>query len=1082
MTGNYEAFLFAYFTNGGGADAEQVRFAVSAGADPREWTPLRGGDPILVPDVGERGARDPFLVRDVRTGRFHLLATDLRAVPDDDWDRAVRRGSRGILIWHSDDLVDWSGPSLVTVAPKGAGNAWAPKAVWSEERETWLVFFASALYEDGDDRARAAHQRILMTTTDDFERFTPAEVFLDRGHDVIDAAYLEWDGVSYRFSADALTAEPGAASQHVSQEAGSSPLAPDFRPVRQRIGSAEIARGEGPAPFLDLGGDGAYLLIDEFELRGYQLFHSPDPATGEWTRVPDAHLPRAARHGSVLPITREEQRRLLTAFGGASEDAPPLVTITVDDTAPGTDINPDMWGVFFEDINSSADGGLYAELVRNRDFSFSDLDHTGWDALTGWSTQGAVSLEDGAADPGARAVVLAGDDAPAVLVNHGFGGMALRGGAEHDLTVVARASAGQPRLEVRLVGESGERLAQTTLPLPVEDRELTAVLRPTSDARSAVLELHVTGGSARISWVSLFPRDTFRGAPNGMRADLAEAIAELRPRFVRFPGGCVAHGLGLDNVYRWKDTVGPLRERKGDFNLWGYHQSMGIGYFEYFRFCEQLGAEPLPVLAAGVCCQNTPGGQAGYSVEQMEVHVQDVLDLIEYANGPADSRWGAVRAAAGHPEPFGLRYLGIGNEDEQSPLFRDRFARLLDAVRSRHPEIVVVGTVGPFPSGSDYDEGWRIARELGVEIVDEHSYKSPKWYFEHLDRFDSYDRSGPAVYVGEYGSRGNSQLCALAEAAYMMAMERNGDVVRLASYAPLLAKIGDTQWEPDLVYFDNTSLHRTLNYHVQRMHAETPGTRALPVAVHGAPRWGRHLSDRVALAVRAGSGELSVDAASLDHEGGRVEIPAATGAGPLRLPLDVHASDYTLRLDVRLDGGQDGFTVAFGDLDSDYFFEWNFGTWQNRFLVFGTVADGLYDEWTEPLPYSFPAGKSYRLELRVADRGQRIACLVDGVVVHDVTHPGSPEQRISASAVVDDRSGRTIVKLVNATGGELRARVVLASGAEPGGLELATLSAPADAGSPGEPAPSEPETAGREGATWSVPPFSFTTARLRSVR
>ncbi|MDR6611177.1 alpha-L-arabinofuranosidase C-terminal domain-containing protein [Leifsonia sp. 1010] len=1076
MTGYNEALMFAYFANGRDADAEQVRFAVSAGRDPREWTPLRDGKPILVSDVGERGARDPFLVRDSRTGRFHLLATDLRAVPDDDWDRAVRWGSRSILVWHSDDLVNWSGPSLVPVAPDNAGNAWAPKAVWSSAWETWVVFFASALYDEGDDRARAGYQRILMTTTDDFEHFSPAEVFLDRGHDVIDAAYLEFDGVTYRFSADALSAEPAEASQHVSQEAGTSPLDPDFSPVRQRVGAAEIVRGEGPAPFLDLGGDGAYLLIDEFELRGYQLFHAADPATGEWTRVPDAQLPREARHGSVLPITHEEQQRLLAAFS----DAPAHVTITVDDNGPGTPINPDMWGVFFEDINSSADGGLYAELIRNRDFSFTDRDHPDWDALTGWSTRGAVIVDDRAGASGGRAVVVTGDDAPATLTNHGFGGISVRGRVDCDVTIVAQALTGHPQIEVRLVDEGGEPLADAVLALlqPGPERELTTSIRPLSDASTAALEIRVTGGSVRISWVSLFPRDTFRGTDNGMRADLAEAIAELRPRFVRFPGGCVAHGLGLDNVYRWKDTVGPVRRRRGDFNLWGYHQSMGLGYFEYFRFCEQLGAEPLPVVAAGVCCQNTPGGQAGYSSEQMDSYIRDVLDLIEYANGPVDSRWGAVRAAAGHPEPFGLRYLGIGNEDEQSVLFRDRFAKLLDAVRGRHPEITVVGTVGPFPSGSDYDEGWRIARELGVDMVDEHSYKSPKWYFEHLDRFDSYDRSGPAVYVGEYGSRGNTQLCALAEAAYMMAMERNGDIVRLASYAPLLAKIGDTQWEPDLVYFDNTTLHRTLNYHVQRMHAETPGTRALPVTLHGAPRWQRQLSDRVTLAVRAATGQLSVDAARLEHDGGRLDIPAATGTGRLRFPLDVRSADWTLALDARLDGGSDGFTVSFGDLESDYYFEWNFGTWQNRFLVLGTVADGLYDEWTEPLPYTFTDGKTYRLEIRVVARGQHITCLIDGEVVHEVTHPGDPEQRVSATAVVDDRTGTTIVKLVNATGSELQADVVLVSGAEPVERDVVTLSAPPDAGWPRQEAPREPVAQRRGGGALSVPPFSFTTVRL----
>jgi hypothetical protein len=315
MIRQLEAFLFVYFANGDGVDAEQIRFAVSDGRSPVEWSVLADGAPVLTSDVGEGGARDPFVLRDHRTGRFHLLATDLLAVPRGDWDRAVRHGSRSILVWHSDDLVHWSGPAPAPVAPSGAGNAWAPKAVWDDVEQTWLVFFASALYADDDTRERDSHQRILVTRTDDFVTFSPAEVALDPGHDVIDAAFLQVGDVVHRFTADSLSDDPATRSQHVSQEVGSAPSAADFRLVAHEIDTPALRRGEGPAPFKGIDDDGYWLLVDEFELRGYQLFHSDDPGSGSWQHVPGAHLPPGARHGSVIPTTRDERDRLVAAYG-----------------------------------------------------------------------------------------------------------------------------------------------------------------------------------------------------------------------------------------------------------------------------------------------------------------------------------------------------------------------------------------------------------------------------------------------------------------------------------------------------------------------------------------------------------------------------------------------------------------------------------------------------------------------------------------------------------------------------------------------------------------------------------------------
>ena len=337
---------------------------------------------------------------------------------------------------------------------------------------------------------------------------------------------------------------------------------------------------------------------------------------------------------------------------------------------------------------------------------------------------------------------------------------------------------------------------------------------------------------------------------DGSHCHPAQTLADLHPRFVRFPGGCVAHGDGIDNIYDWKGSIGPLEARKPLRNLWGYHQTRGLGYFEYFRFCEDIGAEPLPVLAAGVPCQNSGthshyadncpqgankelmryGQQGGIPMEEMPAYIQDVLDLIEYANGDARRTvWGRKRAEAGHPKPFNLKYIGIGNEDMITEVFEERFAMIYKAVREKHPEITVVGTVGPFYEGTDYAEGWRLATELGVPMVDEHYYVDPGWMIHNQDYYDRYDRTKSKVYLGEYAAhlpgRPNNIETALAEALYLTSVERNADVVEMTSYAPLLAKEGHTQWNPDLIYFNNTEVKPTVGYYTQQMYGQNAGTQ-----------------------------------------------------------------------------------------------------------------------------------------------------------------------------------------------------------------------------------------------------------------
>lgn len=516
----------------------------------------------------------------------------------------------------------------------------------------------------------------------------------------------------------------------------------------------------------------------------------------------------------------------------------PLEAQFVIDASDKKSISDKLIGIFFEDINYAADGGLYAELVQNRDFEYDPSDRRGdknWNATYAWTLKGEGGvLTIGTDEPihsnnPHYAVLQTDGTGNAALQNSGYDGIVMRKGEKYDLSLFARQISGKGgKLRVRVL-DGNRTVAQAVLSAPVVGKwkKATAVLKATSNADRAVLSVEPLGsGQVALDMVSLFPQNTFKGRKNGLRRDLAQALADLKPRFMRFPGGCVAHGDGLHNIYNWKETIGPLEARKPQRNLWGYHQSKGLGYYEYFLFCEDLGCEPLPVLAAGVCCQNSAdrghGQQGGLSMEDMKAYVQDVLDLIEWANGDAKTTvWGRKRAEQGHPKPFNLKYIGIGNEDLISKTFEERYLMLIRAVKEKYPDIVVCGTVGPWCEGSDYERGWQLADEHHIDMVDEHYYQSPGWFIYHQDYYDHYDRGASKVYLGEYAAhapgRPSNIETALCEAMHICGMERNGDVVEMSSYAPLLAKDNHTQWTPDMIYFSNTEVRPTVGYYVQQM-------------------------------------------------------------------------------------------------------------------------------------------------------------------------------------------------------------------------------------------------------------------------
>lgn len=542
-------------------------------------------------------------------------------------------------------------------------------------------------------------------------------------------------------------------------------------------------------------------------------------------------------------------------------------TITIQAGQPGKPISPELLGIFFEDLNYAADSGLYAELIQNRSFEYSPTEQSAWHPLSFGEHQKRGGGDGSVGMSGMRpihennphyailTVRTAGEGVG--IANRGFGGIPLKAGEIYEVSFGAyqaymgvmwgEGDRSKPMpVTVRLETKDGSVLAEAKVEIWGRKwRKVSAKLSPTRTVNDArlVLLTHAQGGLC-LDMVSLFPEKTFCNWPNGLRADLAQALADLKPRFVRFPGGCLVHAGGIRRYYNWKDTIGPVEQRHARPNdAWGYHQSMGLGYFEYFQLCKDIGAKSIPVVMAGVCCQHagsSPGrGQEGLPLEEMPVYIQDVLDLIEWANGPASSKWGAKRAAAGHPDPFGLKYLGVGNEEAITPICRAPFKMIYEALKEKHPEIVVIGTSGPFASGSDFDNGWAFARKLNLAMVDEPYYVSSQWFWDNLRRYDQYDRNGPRVYVGEYAAhdrdrRRNTLRSAIAEAAGLTSLESNVDIVQFASYAPLLARRGHTQWHPDLIYFNGTDVFLTANDYVQQLFGQNSGDVYLETTIEAA--------------------------------------------------------------------------------------------------------------------------------------------------------------------------------------------------------------------------------------------------------
>lgn len=522
---------------------------------------------------------------------------------------------------------------------------------------------------------------------------------------------------------------------------------------------------------------------------------------------------------------------------------------TIQANKLGAPIQPTMYGIFFEDINFGADGGLYAEMVENRSFEFPQR-------LMGWNTFGHVTLNDVSPafsrNPHYVTLESAGArEKQTGLENRGFFGMGLKKDMLYDFSVYARLhllDGKQTKIRVELVNSRNDVIAQQTLTITNNkwQKHTCTLTSPQTDLKG-LMRVYLEKGaeSVDLDHISLFPSDNW----HGLRADLVQDLADLHPGIFRFPGGCIVEGTDLDTRYEWKNSVGAPENRPLNENRWrdtfthrlypNYYQSLGLGFYEYFLLAEKIGAEPLPILSVGLACQyqnDDKDPNAHVAVADLQSYIDDALDLIEFAYGAVTSPWGKLRADMGHPAPFGLKQIGIGNE-QWGALYPERLAKFVEQIRAKYPEIKICGSSGPSADGDMFDYGWEQMRQLGVDLVDEHYYKSPEWFLAHAGRYDHYDRKGPKVFAGEYAAHAknspNSWEAALAEAAFMTGLERNADVVYQATYAPLFAHVEGWQWRPDLIWFDNLTSVRSANYYVQQLYGMNTGTHVLRLTRDG---------------------------------------------------------------------------------------------------------------------------------------------------------------------------------------------------------------------------------------------------------
>jgi alpha-L-arabinofuranosidase len=741
-------------------------------------------------------------------------------------------------------------------------------------------------------------------------------------------------------------------------------------------------------------------------------------------------------------------------------------TITVDADKPGHAVSPLLWGIFFEDINLSADGGIYPELVRNRSFEDAARPEY-WRFLNATNGNGKMAIDTSVPlKPLNRHSLRVKVDGAFTLENEGYWGMNIVRGEGYAFRAALRVADGfQGPVVVRLVNSSGAELAKGEISGPSGDWKYHSLDLVASDSDpKARLQISAAGkGTLFLDMVSLMPKKTWKG--HGLRVDLAESVEALHPSFMHFPGGNWVEGDDRAHMYHWKNTIGDIDARTPLWNTWGYNTTQGLGFYEYLLLCEDLGAEPVFCINAGMSLHDS------VPMEQMDPWIQDALDAIEYANGPTNTVWGSLRAKAGHPAPFRLRYLEIGNENG-GPDYRRRWPLLANAIREKYPQLQLI--VNTDLHGRPYP------RNPKPDIVDEHYYESPESFMWRASQYDSYERTGPKIFIGEYAvtentSRGNLRA-AVGEAAFMTGLERNSDIVIMASYAPLFVHLNHRFWNPGLINFDGSSWYGLPGYYVQQMFSENRGDVILPISVDSPPADAGVRSGAIGVGTwktqaefkdikvtapdgqvlftsdfRTNSdgwkllgGDWQVAGGVLRQNSGNENVRAVTG--------NKSWTDYSLTLKARKLGGTEGFLVLFHINDDWTKNWWNIGGW-------GNIANGIEqgDNIVTRTPGSIETDRWYAIRVDLITN--HIRCYLDGRLVHDLDY--QPLKSLFASATHDSKTGDIILKVVNGNNSPMSTDIHLRGAKNFYGLAKAIVLAsksPLDENSLEEPAKVSPKT------------------------
>lgn len=685
-----------------------------------------------------------------------------------------------------------------------------------------------------------------------------------------------------------------------------------------------------------------------------------------------------------------------------------------------------LYGLFFEDLNHAADGGLYAEMVQNRSFEYCEVDRKEYHALTAWEKAGVIDWEVRTERPmhAEKPHYLHVEAKPGGSVrNKGYNtGFFVETGKWYDFSMYAGGIDGNIHVRVTVESEKGFVCAEDFIEISGKDwkkYELQMKASRTTTCGRLVLNFE-TGGACNLDMISFFPQDTFLGKKGGMRKDIAVALQEMHPKFVRFPGGCLVHDGSLNDhdrnsMYRWKRTLGKVEERPTWRNNWGYNQSLGLGYYEYFCFCEEIGAEPVPILPGGF----NPHKGIGVPLEEIGKWVDDALDLIEFANGGCDTVWGKIRKDLGHEMPFHLKYIGIGNEEVGDGFF-ERYPYFHNAIREKYPDIKIINTAGPFAVGESYETGWHSAKKYGSDLVDEHYYSAPEWFLANMHHYEDYDENGPKVFLGEYASWGNTYYNALVEAAYMTHLERS-KAVAMACYAPMLCNVDYVNWKPDMLWFNNHAILKTPNYYVQKLFMENQGTDAVIFET-------MNLDKVTALVDEKGiMGKLAI--AGNDIEGkireGRVTDLDTGDVLELqdilidrdnleKMLMDIESNHYKVSFRFRRTAGRKGLKIFFGEKDEKNRMVWEFGGWDNWDCSITSCRAGRGTCISHRIFHVEDI--EYFLELEVKDR--RVQTWVNGELYNDTVDRLPELEELYVTASVDKSSDKTFLKVVNLTGEE----------------------------------------------------------------